>query len=101
MIRVSIIEDHAIVRAGLRMLIENQEGMEVVSQAARASDAIKASNHTQPDVILLDLDLGDENGLDFMPELLRVFSPTQILVLTATPNPRLISGQPLLGRAGL
>jgi DNA-binding NarL/FixJ family response regulator len=100
-IRVSIIEDHAIVRAGLRMLIENQEGMEVVSEAARASDALKASNHTQPDVILLDLDLGDENGLDFMPELLRFFSPAQILVLTAIPESETHLQAAALGARGI
>ena len=85
-IRIAIIEDHAIVRAGLRMLIENQPGMEVVGEEAKASDALKATYASRPDVILLDLDLGDEDGLDFLPDLLRVFGPARVLVLTATPE---------------
>jgi DNA-binding NarL/FixJ family response regulator len=85
-IRVMIIEDHAIVRAGLRMLIENQPGMEVVHESAKATEALKATFRTPPEIILLDLDLGDENGLDYLPELLRVFRPARVLVLTATPE---------------
>jgi len=85
-IRIAIIEDHAIVRAGLRMLIENQPGMEVVSESAKASDVLKSARNILPDIILLDLDLGTENGLDFLPDLLRVFRPARILVLTASPE---------------
>ena len=85
-IRIAIIEDHAIVRAGLRMLIESQPGMEVVSESAKASDALKITKSITPDIILLDLDLGTENGLDFLPELLRAFRPARVLVLTATPE---------------
>jgi DNA-binding NarL/FixJ family response regulator len=85
-IRIAIIEDHAIVRAGLRMLIESQQGMEVVSESAKASDALKFTKGITPDIILLDLDLGSENGLDFLPELVRVFRPARVLVLTATPE---------------
>ena len=85
-IRVSIIEDHAIVRAGLRMLIESQSGLEVVSEASRASDALKAPGPARPDVILLDLDLGQENGLEFLKPLLEAFAPARVLVLTALPD---------------
>jgi two-component system nitrate/nitrite response regulator NarL len=83
-IRIFIIEDHAIVRAGLRMLIENQPGMEVVAESAKATDALKVS--VSPDIILLDLDLGDQNGLDHLPALLATFAPAKVLVLTATPE---------------
>lgn len=85
-IRISIIEDHAIVRAGLRMLIENQPKMEVISEFAKASEALKSQSPERPDIILLDLDLGDENGLDFLSDLLRAFSPAKVLVLTASPE---------------
>jgi DNA-binding NarL/FixJ family response regulator len=84
-IRILIIEDHAIVRAGLRMLIENQEGMEVIGEWSRASDALK-STAKAPDVILLDLDLGDENGLDLLPHLLQVNPSAKVLILTAAPE---------------
>ena len=81
-IRTLIIEDHAIVRAGLRMLIENHPKMEVVREASRASEV--SPSEDRPDVILLDLDLGDENGLDFVADLIEQFRPARVLVLTAT-----------------
>ena len=85
-IRVSIIEDHPIVRAGLRMLLENHPGMEVVSEAASATEALAAAKGERPDIILLDLELGVESGLDALPKLLSTFAPARILILTATPD---------------
>jgi DNA-binding NarL/FixJ family response regulator len=82
-IKVSIIEDHAIVRAGLRMLLENSSRMSVLWETQTASAAIADANLANPDVILLDLDLGVEKGLDRLPELLERFTPARILVLTA------------------
>ena len=82
-IKVSIIEDHAIVRAGLRMLLENSSRMSVLWETQTASAAIADGNLVNPDVILLDLDLGVEKGLDRLPELLERFTPARILVLTA------------------
>ena len=78
-----IIEDHAIVRTGLRMLIESQPGMEVIGESAKATDALKAG-YGPADIILLDLHLGDENGQDYLPDILRVFAPAKVVVLTAT-----------------
>lgn len=81
-IRVSIIEDHAIVRAGIRMLIEREPGIEVVSETTTATEAL-AVKGTRPDIILLDLRLRNEAGLDLLPQLLRQFAPAKVLVLTA------------------
>lgn len=87
-IKVAIIEDHSIVRAGLRMLIENSARMSVLWETTTATAALSNPTLGSPDVILLDLDLGIERGLDFVPELLRRFSPSRILVLTAIPDTR-------------
>jgi DNA-binding NarL/FixJ family response regulator len=86
-IRILIVEDHAIVRAGLRMLLENSPGMEVVGEAPSVSGLFSAPVGLVPDVILLDLDLGHENGADFLPELLKRFSRVRVLVLTAASDP--------------
>jgi DNA-binding NarL/FixJ family response regulator len=83
-IRVCIIEDHAIVRAGIRMLVESEEGIEVIFEATSASEALVAGRKICPDVILLDISLGSENGLNFIPQLVRDFAPVQVLVVTAT-----------------
>jgi DNA-binding NarL/FixJ family response regulator len=82
-IRVCIIDDHAIVRAGLRMLIENSARMIVMWEAQTASEAMSDPTLGRPDVILLDLDLGIEKGIDHLPNLMERFGPARILVLTA------------------
>jgi len=82
-IKVCIIDDHAIVRAGLRMLIENSSRMNVLWESQTASEALADTNLGHPDVILLDLDLGIEKGLDLLPGLMDRFTPARILVLTA------------------
>lgn len=82
LIRLGIIEDHAIVRAGIRMLIERESGLEVNFETATASEAL-ALKRLHPDIILLDISLRTENGLDYLAQLLRHFRPAKVLVLTA------------------
>jgi DNA-binding NarL/FixJ family response regulator len=89
LIKVSIIDDHAIVRAGLRMLLENSPRMAVLWETHTASAAVGDSSLATPDVLLLDLDLGVEKGLDHMNALLERFPKTRILVLTALPDTQL------------
>ena len=81
--RVCIIEDHGIVRAGIRMLIEKEQGIDVVCEATTASEALLAAHRCPLDVILLDISLRTENGVDFVPQLLREFPSARVLVLTA------------------
>jgi two-component system nitrate/nitrite response regulator NarL len=81
-IRVLLIEDHAVVRAGLRLLIESRRGLVVVGEAANHADALSLAAREQPDIILLDLDLGSENGLDLLPELRTAVDQARVLILT-------------------
>jgi two-component system, NarL family, nitrate/nitrite response regulator NarL len=81
-IRVCIIEDHAIVRAGIRMLVEREPHIEVLSEASTASEALSTIEEI-PDVILLDISLRAESGLKLLPQLLRDFAPAKVLILTA------------------
>ena len=81
-IRVLLIEDHAVVRAGLRLLIESKPDLMVVGEAANNADALALAAREQPDVILLDLDLGAENGIDLLPGLRTVAGQARVLVLT-------------------
>jgi DNA-binding NarL/FixJ family response regulator len=82
-IKVCIIDDHTIVRAGLRMLLESHAKMEVLWESSSASQALSQHSLGRPDVILLDLDLGTESGLAFLPNLIEKFRPGRVLVLTA------------------
>jgi DNA-binding NarL/FixJ family response regulator len=81
-IRILIVDDHPTIVWGLERLIESgTPRMMVVGKAADTGRAILLMEQTQPDVVLLDLDLGKENGLDAIPELLKR-SAAKILVLT-------------------
>lgn len=81
-IRVLIVDDHKIIRDGLRDLISSREGMTVVGDAANRADALRMASRERPDVIVLDLDLGDESGLDLIPELHRAYEKAAIIILT-------------------
>ena len=70
-IRLMLVDDQMIVREGLRLLLENQNGLFVTGEAANLPDAVALAARDQPDLILLDLDLGDVHGLDCLPELLK------------------------------
>jgi two-component system nitrate/nitrite response regulator NarL len=81
-IRIFIIDDHPTIVWGLERLIESEASrMVAVGKAARCGPALSLIEETRPDVVLLDLDLGEESGLDVIPELLAK-STAKILVLT-------------------
>jgi two-component system nitrate/nitrite response regulator NarL len=100
-IRVCIIEDHTIVRAGLRMLLENTPRMSVLWETQTATGALSDASLSPPDVILLDLDLGVEKGLDHLPALLRKFNPCRVLVLTALADTQLHLAAVAAGASGV
>src|SRR3989442_14176507 len=80
-IRVLLVGNHALVRSGLRMLIENQPGMTVAGEASNCRDAI--STREQADIVLLDLDFNDGVSLAFLPELRSATGEVPILILTS------------------
>src|SRR5215216_4087689 len=100
-IRILMIDDHALLRAGLRMIIESHMGMTVVGEAENRSGALAAIAHTPPDIILLDLDLGDENGLDLLPELLTNAPDARIILLTGLRDSEIQRRAILQGAMGL
>jgi two-component system, NarL family, nitrate/nitrite response regulator NarL len=81
-IRVLVVDDHSIVRAGLRMLIESQGRLEIVGEASSGPTAVAVAASTQPDIVLLDLDLGGTSGLDVIPNLLSAATKARVIILT-------------------
>jgi two-component system nitrate/nitrite response regulator NarL len=82
-IRVLLVDDHSVVRQGIRLIIEEHAGLQVVGEARNRSETIAIAEREHPDVVLLDIDLGDESGLDFIPEILTASSgKAKVLVLT-------------------
>jgi DNA-binding NarL/FixJ family response regulator len=81
-IRVVLVDDHKIIRDGLREFIETRPGMLVVGDAGDRDAALEVIAREQPDVVVLDLDLGGVSGLDLLPELLRAAPAASVIILT-------------------
>ncbi len=81
-IRVLIVEDHAIVRQGIRLLLDGQPDMEVVGEAEEGGKALVLAERLQPDVILMDLAMPGINGLEATREVKRRWPSIQVIALT-------------------
>jgi two-component system, NarL family, nitrate/nitrite response regulator NarL len=100
-IRVLLIDDHALVRTVLRLLLERHPRMTVVGEAAQRADALALAAREQPDIILLDLDLDGESGLSLLPELLAGANGTRVILVTGVRAPEEYYRAVRLGAMGL
>jgi two-component system, NarL family, response regulator LiaR len=82
-IRVLLVDDHAVVREGLRAFLELQEGIAVVGEAADGYEAIGAATRLRPDVILMDLVMPELDGVSAMRALRERIPETRVIVLTS------------------
>jgi NarL family two-component system response regulator LiaR len=82
-IRVLVVDDHAVVREGLRTFLELQEGMEVVGEAGDGEEAVALAERLRPDVVLMDLVMPKLDGVAAMRELRRRLPATRVIVLTS------------------
>ena len=100
MIRVLIVDDHALLRAGLRSRLEREPGIAVVGEADTAERAVLLARKLQPDLILLDLLLPRKGGYDAIPELRAVAPEARILVLSSQAAPSSVRRALSAGAAG-
>jgi DNA-binding NarL/FixJ family response regulator len=100
-IQILIVEDHTLVRDGLRMLIDAQDEMKVVAEAGNFAEAMKEAERHKPDLILLDLDLGGVKVTERLPELLFASNKSRVLVLTGVRDPGMHHRAIRLGAMGL
>ena len=87
MIQVVLVDDHAVVRSGLRLLLDGQEDIKVVGEAGNARDAVFRARALKPDVILLDVVMPGESGIEVLPTLLKESPDTRVLVLSMQDDP--------------
>jgi DNA-binding NarL/FixJ family response regulator len=80
--RVLIVDDHPVVRMGVRALLERSPSFEVCGEAGSTTEALRLLSAENPDLTLLDLMLGGRGGADFVAECLRICPRTRILVLS-------------------
>ena len=99
-IRVMIVDDHAILRAGLKMLVNAQSDMEVVSEAPDGEKAIQEVRDAKPDVTLLDLTMPRVGGMKALQEIARSCRETRVLVLTMHDDPAYLRSALAAGASG-
>ena len=89
-IRVLLVDDHAVLRAGLKVLINAQPDMEVVAEAGEGEAAVARARQARPDVAVVDLTLPGMHGLQVIEALRGALPRTRILVLTMHDDPEYI-----------
>ncbi len=99
-IRILIVDDHAVVRAGLRLLLAQEEDIEPVGEAGSGRDAVFQARALKPDVILMDVVMPDKTGLDVLPTLVREHPETKILLLSMQDDPRYVREAFAAGASG-
>jgi two-component system, NarL family, response regulator NreC len=99
-IKVVLVDDHAVVRSGLRLLLDAEDDMEVVGEAGNAKDAVFRARALKPDVILLDVVMPGESGIEALPKLLKESPATNVLVLSMQDDPSYVREAFAAGASG-
>jgi DNA-binding NarL/FixJ family response regulator len=100
-IRILIVDDHAVVRSGLRLLLDAHEDLETVGEAGDARQAVFEARAQKPDVILLDVVLGSgRSGIEVAPELLHELPEAKVLMLSMQDDPRYVREAFAAGASG-
>jgi two-component system response regulator NreC len=89
-ISVLIVDDHAVVRSGLRLLLDREEGIVAVDEAANADEAVYRMIEHKPDVLLIDVTMPGRSGIEAIPKLLESSPDTKVLVLSMHDDPRYV-----------
>ena len=85
-VKVILADDHSLVRAGIRSLIQNIPGVEVIAEADNGRDAIKLIDELNPDLVLLDIAMPELNGLEVVARISKEFSDTKVIILSMHTN---------------
>jgi DNA-binding NarL/FixJ family response regulator len=89
-IRVLVVDDHAVVRSGLRRVVDAEKDMETVGEAASAERAVFEALEHKPDVVLLDVVMPGKSGIEGLPALLQASPETKVLVLSMQDDPQYV-----------
>lgn len=99
-LRVLIVDDHEVVRLGLRSLLGNQADMLVVDEAASAQEAIEKSLQHHPDVVVMDIRMPGRNGIDACKEIVAQLPTTRVIMLTSYAEDEMLFDAISVGAAG-
>ena len=89
-VRVLIVDDHAVVRSGIRLLLEQEPDIEPVGEAGTGREAVFQARALKPDVILMDVVMPDQTGLEVLPTLLHEQPEVKVMLLSMQDDPRYV-----------
>ena len=98
--RILLVDDHEVVRAGLKALIESQDDMSVVGEAGTAEEAVRRVGYDDPDVVILDVRLPDKSGVEACREIKERFPEVSVLMLTSFADEDALMAAILAGASG-
>ena len=89
-LKILLADDHAVVRTGLRALLEAERGWKICAEAATGREAIAQAKDSRPDVAIIDINMPDLNGLEAAREIKRLLPQTELIIFTADESAELI-----------
>ncbi|HEU4760586.1 MAG TPA: response regulator transcription factor [Dehalococcoidia bacterium] len=97
---ILIVDDHEVVRMGLRTLLERRPGFLVVGEAGTVAEAMQAAHQSQPDVVIMDIRLPDGNGVEACREIREERPETKVIMLTSYADEEALYGSIMAGASG-
>lgn len=85
--RILLVDDHTLVRYGVKLILETEPGFQVVGEASNEKEAIEKASALQPDIVVMDLDLAGANGLAVSRRIIAARPETKIVILSAETSP--------------
>lgn len=99
-VKIMLVDDHEVVRMGLRTLLERREGFSVVAEAASVAEAVSAASQVLPDVIVMDVRLPDGTGIEACREIRSERPETKVIMLTSYADDEAVYGSIMAGASG-
>ncbi|MCW2961800.1 MAG: two component transcriptional regulator, LuxR family [Thermoleophilia bacterium] len=99
-LRIVIVDDHAVLRSALARLLRDQEAIELVGEAGDVRGALETVEVKRPDLVLLDIDLGSDNALDILPQMLSHAHKPRVLILSMHDDPEHVQAAFAAGAQG-
>ena len=100
LVRIMIVDDHEVVRLGLKNLLTRQPGWEVVTEAGSVVEAVNQANEYQPDVVVMDIRLSDGSGIEACREIVKAHPQTKVIMLTSFAEDELLFNAISAGAVG-
>ena len=98
--RILLVDDHRLVRDGLRLIIEKQPDLRVIGEAADGPTALERAAASPPDLVVMDIHLPGQNGIEISRKMLASFPRVKIVILSASPDPSYAEEALQIGVAG-